>query len=418
MRDLWEEIMATIKANKMRTFFTGFAVAWGIFMLIILLAAGNGLSNGITSNFALDTKNSVYIWSGKTSMPYAGYQKGRRIKIEDKDYELADNQVPNVQEVSLQYVVGSDYSFSNGNKTGNYRLVGVTPNYNKVEGIEVIPGKGRFINNIDIREKRKVIVIHEKIAEVLFGSENPIGKYVNVNKIVYQIVGVSHFLNPDDNREGYIPLTTAKEIYNYSTNGYSNVTLLTHGLETQKANTEYDTLIQKSWAKLHSFNPQDHSAIGMWNNSENYVQNVMIFKGISLFIWIIGIGTLIAGIVGVSNIMLITVRERTKEFGIRKALGATPRSILKLVLVESVVITSFFGYVGMVLGIGLTEGINAAMTQQAPQAGEPVLFKNPTVDLKIVFAAMLILILAGLLAGYFPAKKAVKVKPIEALRDE
>ena len=416
MLDLWQEIMATIRANKLRTFFTGFSVAWGIFMLIVLLAAGNGLSNGVSSNFSSESKNAIYLWPGTTSMPYQGYQSGRRMKMDEKDIFLSEYQLPYVDTVAYSFYPSYDANFSNGNKTGSYALAGVTPNYAALEGIEVLPGMGRFLNINDIRESRKVIAIHEKIKDVLYPNEDPIGKYVNVSNVMYRIVGVVRYTTGNNSREGYIPISTAKTIYNFE-QGYNSITLSALSLKTSKENEAYNEIIRKSFAKLHAFNPEDRRALGLWNNSQNYIQTMGIFNGIKIFIWIIGIGTLIAGIVGVSNIMLITVKERTKEFGIRKALGATPGSIIRLILIESVFITSLFGYIGMILGVGLTELISALMGQKPSEPGNTI-FLNPTVNLNIVLAALTILIIAGLIAGYVPARRAVTIKPIDALRTE
>ncbi|WP_047446278.1 ABC transporter permease [Alistipes sp. ZOR0009] len=417
MLDLWQEIMSTIKANKLRTFFTGFAVAWGIFMLIILLASGNGLSNGVTSNFASESKNAIYLWPGTTSMAYGGYQSGKRMKMNEKDIFLSEKQLPYVDTIAYKFYPSENASFSNGNRTGTYPLLGVTTNYASLEGIEVLPGMGRFINLMDIREERKVVAINEKIKDVLFPNENPVGKFVNVNNVMYKIIGVVKYSTGNDSREGYIPISTAKAIYNFGEKGYDGIIISASSLKTADENEEYNTTIRKGFASLHTFNPEDRSALGIWNNSQNYIQTMGIFNAISLFIWIVGIGTLIAGIVGVSNIMLITVKERTKEFGIRKALGATPGSIIKLILIESVLITSTFGYFGMLFGIAITEAISFVIDQQPSESGN-VIFKNPTVDVGIILSALGILIIAGLIAGYVPAKRAVSVKPIEALRAE
>lgn len=417
MLDLWQEIMATIKANKLRTFFTGFAVAWGIFMLIILLASGNGLSNGVATNFASESKNAIYLWPGTTTMAYGGYQSGRRMKMTEKDVFLSEKQLPYVDTVAYKFYPKEDATFSVGSKTGKYPIVGVTTNYATLEGIEVLPGMGRFINLMDIRETRKVVAINEKIKEVLFPNENPLGKFVNIDNVMYKVVGVVKYLTGNDSREGYIPISTAKTIYNFGKNGYDGIILSAKSLKTAEENEEYNKTIRQGFAKLHTFNPDDRSALGLWNNSQNYIQTMKIFWAIKLFVWIIGIGTLIAGIVGVSNIMLITVKERTKEFGIRKALGATPGSIIKLILLESILITSVFGYIGMMLGIAITETFNYVINQTPAEPGN-VIFRNPTVDLGIVLSSLVILIIAGLIAGYIPAKRAVTIKPIEALRSE
>lgn len=415
MFDIWQEIFSTIKKNKLRTFLTGFSMAWGIFMLILLLGAGNGLKNGVASNFGSSAKNSMRLWPGRTSMTYKGLQKGRRIKFDASDEDHLKRKFSNISYYSPTIFRG-DTEISYGKEYGPNLLIGVAPDYAMIMNIEVKAGKGRFINDLDIKEARKVIVIHQKTADGLFKGEEPLGKYVVVNRVAYQVIGIYEDDNMDNLPDVIVPLSTAQRIYNPE-EGYNMVAFMMDGLETQEANEEFDRNMRAEMAMKHTFDVEDRRAIYVWNRLKDYIQTMGIFNGISLFVWVIGIGTLIAGVVGVSNIMLITVKERTKEFGIRKSLGATPFSILKLILLEALLITSFFGYIGMVAGVGLTEVVNNLM--KGSGSGEDMsVFKNPTVDISIVLAATCVLIIAGLLAGYFPAKKAVSIKPIEALRYE
>lgn len=413
MFDIWREIFSTIKKNKLRTFLTGFSMAWGIFMLILLLGAGNGLKNGVSSNFGNSAKNSVRLWPGRTSLPYEGWQKGRQIKFDATDEAYLKREFPNISAYSSS-IERWNSVISYGKEYGTNALMGISPDYRRIQNIEVKAGKGRFINEVDMREARKVIVIHQKTADGLFRGEEPLGKYVVVDKVAYQVIGVYEDENMNQLPEVLIPLTTAQRIYNPES-GYDMIAFLVEDLKTNEANEEFDQSMRSRMAAKHSFDVKDRRAMWVWNKLKNYMQTMGIFNGINLFVWVIGIGTLIAGVVGVSNIMLITVKERTKEFGIRKSLGATPFSILKLILLEALLITGFFGYIGMVVGVGLTEMVNKVLEEGSSDMS---VFKNPTVDISIVLAATFVLIVSGLLAGYFPAKKAVSIKPIEALRYE
>jgi len=410
----WQEILNTIRKNKLRTFLTGFSIAWGIFMLMILLGSGNGLKNGVTENFASESKNVISLWPGRTSIATEGLQKGRRIRFDDQDVNMLENQFDNISTISPAVWKYARLSYKNDHVS--YELNGVMPYYNILQSISIGKGQGRFINEIDQQEKRKVIVLEKSIVETLFKHENPIGKYVNADNIPFQVIGVYERSNPWRNAETYIPFSTAQMLYNLP--NYYELSFEAKGLNTLEENMEYEKQLRSRFARLHSYDPKDNRALWIWNRMEQYLETMQIFGGINLFIWIIGIGTLIAGIVGVSNIMLISVKERTREFGIRKAIGATPFSILRLVVMESILITTLFGYIGLVGGVAVTETINYFMQQNAAGSGGMVIFKNPTVDMGIAVSATVVLIIFGVLAGYFPARKAVKIKPIEALRFE
>lgn len=412
--DKWQEIFATIKKNKMRTFLTGFSVAWGIFMLMILLGAGNGLSNGVSSNFMNDAVNAMWIWQGKTTLPYEGMKTGRNIMFYNQDQEIVQK-VPGVGVSSGRYFMGNTrYSF--GKESGEYTTITCQPHLRDVENLQI--EKGRFINDIDIQQNRKVVVIGTDIKTALFKDAEAIGDYVNINMVPFKVVGICSEPGSTRNRNAYMPLSTAQMIFN-GNNRLHNLALTVNAntLEETKAIEEQ---IRAALGRQHKFDPKDESAIGLYNKLENYIQTMKIFQAIKIFIWIIGIGTLIAGIVGVSNIMLIVVKERTKEIGIRKALGASPSSVIGLILLESIMITTVAGYIGLVLGTGLMELINYFMVQSAGAATEQseTIFMNPTVDINIAIYSTLLLIVAGAFAGYIPAKRAASIKPIVALRDE
>lgn len=414
--DKWQEIFATIKKNKMRTFLTGFSVAWGIFMLMILLGAGNGLSNGVANNFMNDAVNAMWIWQGKTTLPYQGMKTGRNIMFYNQDQEIVQK-VHGVGVSSGRYFMGNTrYSF--GKESGEYTTITCQPHLRDVENLQI--EKGRFINEIDIQQNRKVVVIGADIKAALFKDNEAVGEYVNINMVPFKVVGICTEPGSTRNRNAYMPLSTAQMIFN-GNNRLHNLALTINAntLEETKAIEEQ---IRNALGRQHKFDPKDESAIGLYNKLENYIQTMKIFQAIKIFIWIIGIGTLIAGIVGVSNIMLIVVKERTKEIGIRKALGASPASVIGLILLESIMITTLAGYIGLVLGTGLMEMINYFMVQSTGAAAatdqSETIFMNPTVDLNIAIYATLLLIVAGAFAGYIPAKRAASIKPIVALRDE
>ena len=416
--DKWQEILATIKKNKMRTFLTGFSVAWGIFMLMILLGSGNGLSNGVSQNFMRDAVNAMWLWSGETSIPYQGMKEGRRIQLTNDDYDIIKD-LPGIEYTSGRYYISGN-TFSYGSEYGNYTAITCHPELKEVESIDIIDG--RFINQIDINKVRKTVVLGEDIYDALFKEKDAIGEYIRVNNIPFKVVGVCKEGGGTRNRNAYIPVSTGQKVFNGS-NRLSNFAL-TINAKTLEESQAIEAQVRETLARKHKFDSSDRSALGSYNKLEDVIQTMKIFQAINIFIWIIGIGTLIAGVVGVSNIMLIIVKERTKEIGIRKAIGASPGSVIGLILLESVLITTIAGYIGLVLGAGLMEGINFIVEQQyaasaATNGGNgETLFRNPTVDLNVAMMATMLLVFAGTLAGYIPAKRAAKIRPIEALRDE
>ncbi|GAE85435.1 ABC transporter permease [Bacteroides reticulotermitis] len=417
MFDIWQEIYSTIKRNKLRTFLTGFAVAWGIFMLIVLLGAGNGLIHAFEQSASERAMNSIKIFPGWTTKSYDGLKEGRRVQLDNKDFDATERYFPdNVIEAGAT-VRQSAVNVSFGAEYVNLSLTGVYPNHTKVEVVKLF--KGRFINEIDIKERRKVIVLHKKTAEVLFDKTHtePIGQVVNAGNVVYQVVGIYNDKGDSGDSDAFLPFTTLQTIYNKG-DKLNNLVMTTKNLDNIESNEAFEARYRRVIGANHRFDPTDDSAIWIWNRFTNYLQQQ---KGTGLLrtaIWVIGIFTLLSGIVGVSNIMLITVKERTREFGIRKALGAKPLSILWLIIVESVTITTIFGYIGMVAGIGVTEWMNNAFGNQTMDNGiwSEVVFLNPTVDIRIAIQATVTLIIAGTLAGLVPARKAVSIRPIEALR--
>ena len=415
MRELLLEIWTSVRRNKLRTFLTGFSVAWGIFMLVILLGSGNGLKNGVTSNFGNYATNSIDLYGGRTSKPYMGYQKGRRIRLWNSDLEILAREFPEVDEVAANSWF-DNHTATYGNEYTKVWLRGSLPKIEQIEGVEIV--KGRFVNDADIREYRKSLVIDQAMQSLLFKGADPLGARIKLDSTVFTVVGVYKGDAQRSSSSCYIPLTTGQLLYNANRPEVNNAIITIKGVHTTEAMKEFEKRVIRRLSAEHHFAPDDESAIWLDNTMETYKNFMMVFAGINIFVWIIGLGTLLAGIVGVSNIMLVTVTERTSEFGIRKALGAKPVSIIRLILTESVMITAVFGYLGMVFGVAMMEGVNY-MLNQTPQTGgghAPSIFLNPTLDLGVAVSATVVLVIAGLIAGYVPAYRAAQLKTIDALR--
>lgn len=406
--DKWNEIFSTISKNKMRTFLTGFSVAWGIFMLIILLGSGNGLENGVKKEFASSATNTIWIWSGQTSLPYKGMKPGRNIQMKTDDYFQLRRTVNGIDMGSPRSNIWGNNILTYKKQNGTFNIRTVYPDYQHIEKLDIL--QGRFVNEADIEQYRKVTVISTQVLDALFKGEDPIGKYITVNGVAFKVVGV---FKDDDGRDDnmrmiYLPMTTAQRVY--AGDDRIQTIAVTVGNASAEQSKQIETAIKEKLATIHKFDVNDPRAIGSWNSLEQFTRFNKLFSGIRLFIWVIGFGTIIAGIVGVSNIMIIVVKDRTKEIGIRKAMGATPWSIISLVLQEAILITSFAGYIGLVLGVILLETIGSKI--------ESNFFSQPHVDLKVAIYALILLVASGALAGFIPARKAAAIKPIEALRDE
>lgn len=416
MFDLISDILSALSKNKLRTFLTGFSMAWGIFILMVLLGCGNGLKNSITSNYSDSANNTVVLYPGRSSMPFNGLKTGRRSVIDDDVLEYLRSEFPRVSVFSPTRS-GGGMTKTYGPEYISGGLTGITPEYFKINTVNIV--KGRNINDLDQKEKRKVVVMHKRNVKNLFKDKDPIGEYIIVAKVPYQVIGVYNDQDRDSSPNDIVPESTMAAIYP-SDNGYSQVSLKIEGITNKKESDAFETQLRTSLAKRLEFDPEDKSAVWIWNSASSYFETLNILNGITIFLWLIGLGTLIAGIVGISNIMLVTVKERTKEFGIRKALGARPRDVIALILTESLIITAGFGYVGMLLGMGLLDILQKIFPAPDPDADvfAPSVFSNPSIDMGLALGAMAILIVAALAAAYVPARKAVEVKPIEALHYE
>jgi len=416
MHDIITEIWQTARRNKLRTTLTGFAVAWGIFMLIVLLGAGNGLINATMKMSGDFLTNSMEAYGGQTSKAYQGMSEGRYIQLNKHDLEASESEFKNnIDEVGACYYFNT--MVTHGEQYMSMQIAGVYPVHTKIVKQKLICG--RFVNDIDQKEKRKVLVLNDKQAKELEPKDYKtlLGKYVKVGDFSFKVVGI--YKNPGDGEgNAYSAYSTIKGIYGANNPSIGNIEFTFHGLTTEEANEAFEKVYRRRLNANHQAHPEDERAIWLWNS---YTQSLQMETGMTIirtFLWVVGLFTLLSGIVGVSNIMLITVKERTHEFGIRKAIGAKPWSILRLIITESVIITTFFGYVGMLLGIFANEYMDATLGHEVTDLGvEKIkLFVNPTVGLDVCFEATMVMIIAGTIAGLIPAYKASKIRPIEALR--
>ena len=413
MRDIITEIWSTARRNKLRTTLTGFAVAWGIFMLIVLLGAGNGLINANLKQSDRFLSSSMVVFGGWTSKPYQGLKEGRDIRLHERDMEITAKKFSkNVDEVGAQYNTNAVISLRQQYIPTS--ISGVYPNHTKINKVEML--QGRFINNIDLKESRKVLVLGNKQAKEL---KCRVGDFVNVGNFAFKVVGI-YKENENGRADVFSSYTAIKRIYGANTDDAGRIEFTFHGLPTEEANEAFEKDYRHRLNAEHQAHPEDEDAVWLWNR---FTQNLQMEQGIGIIrtaLWIVGLFTLLSGIVGVSNIMLITVKERTHEFGIRKAIGAKPWSILKLIIIESVIITTFFGYIGMVLGVAANEYMDATIGHETIDTGlfKATMFLDPTVGLDVCIEASMVMIIAGTIAGLIPAFKASRIRPIEALRAE
>lgn len=419
MRELIKEIWSTSKRNKLRTSLTGFAVAWGIFMLIFLLGAGNGLINAQLQQSTRFLANSMRVFPGETSKAYKGLKEGRSITLNDKDILISNKtygqHVDDVGGRLEQYNVNINYG---DNYVASQSLVGVAPTHPKIDKTELIAG--RFINEIDMKEQRKNVVLSRSQAKELCKDyRSLVGKNVKISNLNFQVVGIYKDDESRNNTEAFIAYSTIKTIYAKGDDAGS-LEFTIKNLKTREDNKQFEKNYRASINNNHQAAPDDDRTIWLWNR---YMDNIQMNQGIAIMqtaLWIVGLFTLLSGIVGVSNIMLITVKERTREFGVRKAIGAKPWSILKLIITESIIITSFFGYIGMVCGVAANEIMDATIGHTTVDTGlfKAAMFVNPTVGLGTCIGATITIVIAGTIAGLIPAIKAARIRPIEALRAE
>ncbi len=416
-RDRWQEILYTLRKNKIRTFLTAFGVFWGIFMLVVMLGAGKGLYNGVFYGMGDFALNSLFIWAERTSVPYKGFPRGRYWNFTNEDTQALLDNIKEIEVLAPRINArGGRAEISREKRSDFFRIVGDTPEYFKIDPVRM--HEGRFINRKDLKEKRKVVIIGKKARDVLFEPyEDPIGEYLKIQGVYFEVIGVFSSKRAP-NRGGdyqneiiFMPFTTLQKTYNFgNVIGYYSV-LARRGVPVSQVEDKMKTFL----ARRHKVSPDDNLAFGSANVEENIKNVSNLFTGISLLSWFVGTLTLIAGVIGISNIMLVIVKERTKEIGIQRAIGATPMNIISQIILESVFLTTIAGYIGLLLATGIVELVGFFLRKAQV---ESFFFRNPEVDFKVATLALLILIFSGALAGLIPARRAVKIKPIDALHSE
>ncbi|HZO17229.1 MAG TPA: ABC transporter permease [Polyangiaceae bacterium] len=404
--DRWMEIFETLRTAKLRTAATALAVAWGIFMMVILLAAGRGIQNGVRSNFEDDATNSLWIYSDRTTKAHGGYQKGRVIRFDNRDYQAMLTDLEEVDHHTGRFYLSGEFTVRHGREVAAFEVRACHPGHRYIEGSIIT--SGRFINDVDVRERRKVVVIGPQAVKLLFKGRDSIGKWIEVRGTPYLVVGVFK----DEGWEGenskiYIPISTAQTAYGGGDRVHQM--MFTIGDASLEQSQRIADRAKRLLAARHGFSLDDEKAVNIRNNVEGAQRFISLFDSIQLFVFIVGAGTMLAGIVGVSNIMLIAVRERTKEIGIRRALGATASMIVRQIVLEALLITSASGLIGLLTGLGIIEVVRSYVPPND-------VFRNPEVNLAVVIGATLVLIVCGVLAGYFPARLASRINPVEALR--
>jgi putative ABC transport system permease protein len=414
--DRINEVLQTLSKNKLRTTLTAFGVFWGIFMLMIMLGSGQGLENGVTRSFGGSATNAVYMWTQQTTLPYKGLPRGRSFNFLQEDIQAIKDNVPELDVLAPSAQLGGyrgENNVSRGTKTGPFTVRGDFPENRFIQVFTLT--SGRYLNDLDIKERRKVCVIAPRVEEVLFNkAESPLGQYIQVNGTYFKVIGtITTDKGGDDAEEKmqtiYIPFTTFQQAFNWGGKiGWFSMTA-----KPQFEASLMEEKVKKILAQRHRISPDDPYAIGSWNSQKEFKKIQGLFAGIKLLVWVVGIGTLLAGVIGISNIMLIIVKERTREIGVRRALGATPNSIITQIISESVLLTSMAGYFGLLAGIFLMEGVNKAI-----EGADSGMFYQPGVELDVAIKALVILIISGALAGIIPARKAIAISPVDALRYE
>jgi len=412
--DKWQEIGSTLRRNKLRSFMTAAGVFWGIMMLVVMLGFGNGLENGVNKRFSGSATNAFFMWSMRTTMPYKGMRPGRELRFDDGDIEAIRTQVPEIEYLAPKNQLGGwrgGENVTRGNKTTASKVAADYPEFQYIQPVKFV--KGRFINDLDIRDNRKVAVIGNVVYRQLFlPDEDPIGKEIKVQGVYFTVVGLFRSRQSGEDaieqeNTVHVPFTTYQNAFNNREVGWFAIA----------AKPEFPAPVVEEKVKAllrerHGVHPEDNRAIGSWSTAKMFGRIQTILLSIKLLVWLVGIVTLLAGIIGVSNIMLIVVKERTKEIGIRKALGATPASIVSQLVQESTVLTAVAGYVGLLTGLALLELSAKLIPPDSPFLG------TPTIDLSIAIIATVVLIVAGAFAGFMPARAAVRINPVEALRAE
>ncbi len=406
--DVWQEILDTLLKNRLRTVLTGFSVAWGILILIVLLGSGQGLSNGIEHQFRDDAVNSVWVRSGQTSMPYQGLPPGRYVQFTNADHDDIKSSIPAVDHITSRYFIRGNLTVVYRGQTSSYNVRAVHPDHQVLERTVMV--RGRYLNPLDIAEYRKVAVIGQRVRAQLFRDASPLGEYIEVNGVPFLVIGEF----TDEGSEGeqetiYLPISTAQRAFGGADR--VGMIMMTVGDASLQESQQIATDLRQRVAARHDFDPADERAVFITNSIEHFERFRRLMGGIRMFLWVIGIGTLLAGVVGVSNIMMIAVKERTKEIGIRKALGATPWSVMQLVMQESILVTAVAGYTGLVAGVAVLEAMGRGI-------GGTDFFRHPSVDLGVAVTATLVLVASGAVAGFFPARRAAMVRPVDALREE
>ncbi|MDA8587646.1 ABC transporter permease [Flavobacteriaceae bacterium] len=415
-KDTWQEIFGSIQKNKIRTIITMIGVLWGIFIYIALSGSSKGLDNGFERQFQSIASNSIFVWAQSTSLPYAGYKSERNITLKIQDAEVLKKQVKNIKFIAPRIVAGvfgsAGGSIVRGTKTGTYSVYGEYPEYIKIATSKIYDG-GRFINQSDIKDDRKVCVIGERTQLELFEEdEDPIGKFISINKINFRVVGVHKFVQGGgfgDDGDIYIPFTTFKKIFNTG----DDVGFFMIAADENADGVKVEKDIKATLKQIHKIDPNDERAIGGFNLGEIFRKTMNFANGLTFLSLVVGIATILAGIIGIGNILLISVKERTKEIGIRRALGATPGEVRSQIILESVFLTILAGVIGIILGALVLYGINAATMDQTDFP-----YTNPTVPIPYVLGALGLMVLLGTLIGIIPAQRAVSIKPIDALREE